>query len=95
MRWLPRALAIVAIPIGIASFYNVYADEPALESSAHAVACGARGARCSARMSKQARMPWKRAYVFSGGDGRVQVDCTRAFVFFGDWACARAPSVSY
>jgi hypothetical protein len=95
MRWLFRALALVAIPVGIASFYNVYADEPALETKAHAVACGSRGARCGARMSRQARMPWKRAYVYTGADGRVQVDCTRAFVFFGEHTCARAATVSY
>jgi hypothetical protein len=95
MRWFFRLLALLAIPVGIASFYNVYADEPALESKARAIACGGRGPRCGARMTRQARMPWKRAYVYAGGDGRVQVDCTRVFVFFGDYTCARAPGVSY
>jgi hypothetical protein len=95
MRWFFRALALLAIPVGIASFYNVYADEPALESKAHAVACGPRGPRCGARMSRQARMPWKRAYVYALADGRLQVDCTRTWLFVGDYSCARAPAVSY
>ena len=95
MRWFFRLLALVAIPVGIASFYNVYADEPALEKTAHAAACRDRGAKCGARMTRQARMPWKRAYVYALGDGRVQVDCTRAWLFIGDYSCARAPAVSY
>jgi hypothetical protein len=96
MRWFFRALALVAIPCGIASFYNVYAEEPALEATAHKIACGARGPRCNARMTRQARMPWKRAYVFTAAaDGRVQIDCKRAFVFVGDYTCARGPTVTY
>jgi hypothetical protein len=93
MRWVFRAIALLIIPVGIASFYNVYSDEPELEVAAHKTACGERGARCGARMAKQARSPFKRAYVFDGAGGRVQVDCRRAFVFVGDWSCARAPRV--
>ena len=94
MRWFFRLLALVAIPVGIASLLNVMTDDSALDAKARATACGARGAKCAARMSKQARLPWKRAYVYSGSDGG-QVDCTRAYVFFGAWSCARASSVSY
>ena len=94
MRGFFRLLALVAILVGIASFYNVYSDAPGLDAKAHAAACAGRGAKCAARMSKQARLPWKRAYVYAGSDGG-QVDCTRAWLFFGAWSCARAAAVSY
>jgi hypothetical protein len=94
MRVLLRILSIVAIPVGIASFYSVYADEPGLDGVAQRTACAGQKGQCRLHLAKLARMPWKRAFVYSGG-GKVQVDCTRTFVLVGDFHCARAEQVQY
>jgi hypothetical protein len=96
MRGLFRILAILSIPIGIAAFYSFYSEEPGLERRARDLACQGQPSPCRLRLSRVARMPWKRAFVFaSGGSAKVQVSCTRTAVLVGDHACARAASVEY
>jgi hypothetical protein len=95
MRVALRLLALLAIPIGIASFVSVYADEPGLEGRAREVACAREGARCHVRLARLARMPWKRAFVFVGSGGTVEVDCRHTLVLVGDYACARSGQVQY
>jgi hypothetical protein len=95
MRVLLRILSIIAIPVGIASFYSVYADEPGLDSVAQRTACAEQKGQCRLHLTKLARMPWKRAFIYSGGGAKVQVDCTRTFVLVGDYRCARASQVQY
>lgn len=89
MRWLLRALALVAVPCGIAAFYNVYADEPGLDAAAQRVACGERAPHGSTRMARQARTPFRRSYGFVVGGKPVDVDCVRTLALVGDYACAR------
>jgi hypothetical protein len=96
VRVLLRILALVAIPVGIASFVSVYADEPGLEGRAREVACAHEGGHCRLRLARMARMPWKRAFIFTGGSGgSVQVDCRHSLLLVGDYACARSASVQY
>ena len=95
MRVALRVLALLAIPIGIASFVSVYADEPGLEGRAREVACAKEGARCHLRLARLARMPWKRAFVFTGGGGTVEVDCRHTLVLVGDYACTRESAAQF
>jgi hypothetical protein len=112
MRWFFRVIAIAAIPCGIAAFHNVYADEPALDAAARRAICGqnvtkeeyrsSTGARwgadryCRLRLTRLARMPLLRVFVFVLNDGGpVQVDCRRSLVLVGDYACARSPTVEF
>ena len=95
MRILLRVLAIAAIPFGIAAFYSVYADEPGLETTVRKIACAKEGAHCRLRLARLARTPFKRAFVFVGGDGRVEVDCRRSMVLVGEYACVRNATVDY
>ena len=112
MRWFFRALAIAAIPCGIAAFHNVYADEPALGATARQAICGqsftkeeyrsSTGARwradryCRLRLTRLARTPLRRAFVFVLNDGdQVQVDCRRSLFLVGDYACARSATVDF
>lgn len=95
-RSLFRILAILSIPVGIAAFYSFYSEEPGLETRARDMACHGQPAPCRLKLSRVARMPWKRAFVFaSGGAPRVQVSCTRIAVLVGDHTCARAAAVEY
>jgi hypothetical protein len=91
VRTLLRILALMLIPIGIAAFYSVYRDEPGLDSAARRVVCGKDEARCKLRLAKLARTPFRRAFVYNGPDGPVQVDCRRSMGLIGDYSCARAP----
>ena len=95
MRVVLRILALIAIPVGIAAFVSFYADEPGLETRAREVACAREGGRCHLRLARMARMPWKRAFVFTGSPGSVEVDCRHSLWLVGDYACARSPSVEY
>jgi hypothetical protein len=95
MRVALRVLALLAIPIGIASVVSVYADEPGLEGRAREVACAREGGRCHVRMARLARMPWKRAFVFTGSAGTVEVDCRHSLWLVGDYACTRTGSVEF
>jgi hypothetical protein len=95
MRVVLRVLALLAIPVGIAAFVSFYADEPGLEGRAREVACGRDGARCHLRLARMARMPWKRAFVFVGSQGSVEVDCRHALWLVGDYACTRESAVQF
>ena len=95
MRLLLRVLAIAAIPFGIAAFYSVYGEEPGLETTVRRIACAKEGAHCRLRLARLARTPFRRAFVFVGGAGRVQVDCRRSLVLIGDYSCARSATVDY
>ena len=95
MRLFLRVLALIAIPLGIAAYYSVYADEPGLETTVRKIACAKEGAHCHLRLARLARTPFKRAFVFTGGDGRVEVDCRRSMALVGDYTCARSATVDY
>ena len=112
MRWFFRVIAIAAIPCGIAAFHNVYADEPGLDGAARRAICGqnltkeefrsSTGARwgadrnCRLRLTRLARTPLRRAFMFALNDGgQVEVDCRRSLVLVGDYACARSPTVDF
>ena len=56
---------------------------------------GKEEARCKQRFSKLARTPFRRAFVFTGPDGPVQVDCRRSMTLIGDYSCSRAPRVDF
>jgi hypothetical protein len=96
VRLLLRIIFLAAIPVGIAAFYSVYAEVPGLEGQAQHVVCGNNDkARCKVRLAKLARTPLTRSFVFSGPDGKTQVDCRRAMGLVGDFSCSRAPAVTY
>lgn len=101
MRALLRVIALLAIPVGIAAFYSVYAEAPGLEVQAQRVVCGnekdkdREKARCKVRLAKLARTPFARSFVFTGPDGKTQVDCRRSMGLVGDFSCARSASVTY
>jgi hypothetical protein len=46
-------------------------------------------------MARLARMPWKRAFVFTGSAGTVEVDCRHSLWLVGDYACTRTGSVEF
>ena len=95
MRVVLRILALIAIPVGITALVSFYADEPGLETRAREAACAREGARCHLRLARMARMPWKRAFVFTGGAGSVEVDCRHSLWLVGDYACTRESAVQF
>ena len=95
MRVVLRILALIAIPVGIAAVVSFYAVEPGLETRAREAACAREGARCHLRLARMARMPWKRAFVFTGGAGSVEVDCRHSLWLVGDYACTRESAVQF
>jgi len=99
VRVVLRILALIAIPVGIptgiAALVSFYADEPGLETRAREAACAREGARCHLRLARMARMPWKRAFVFTGGAGSVEVDCRHSLWLVGDYACTRESAVQF
>ena len=95
MRVVLRIRARIAIPVGIAALVSFSADEPGLETRAREAACAREGARCHLRLARMARMPWKRAFVFTGGAGSVEVDCRHSLWLVGDYACTRESAVQF
>ena len=92
-----RVLSLVAIACGLLAAYNVFADDPNLESVARQKSCpgndSTNQASCRSRLLRLRRSPITQAYVFTAGGTEVQVDCTRAYLLLGGYNCARLPRV--
>lgn len=92
-----RGLAIVAVACALAGAYNVFADNPGLESVARQEVCRGKPSTnpsaCRSRLSRLRRSPFTQSYVFTTGGTEVEVDCARSFVLVGGYQCARQPRV--
>lgn len=90
-----RSFLSFALLAGTAlGLYNVYADNTELKVAAERVACA--GRECSSKITRESRSPLSQSFTFqtqlvekgkSGRGASVDVECKRAFVLLGEYAC--------
>jgi len=82
-------LALVLFFVSAAGIYNVVADNAEVTRMAEGVACGGDAANvCRAQMTRMERTPFAQTFEFATAKRKVDVRCSRAFVFAGEYACA-------
>jgi hypothetical protein len=86
LSWLLLLVALTAAALGA---WNVYADSKPVEARARAAACSGQGAGCVARQDGMyAKTPFCHDISLRTSPKRkVEVRCTRAYVFLGDYVC--------
>jgi hypothetical protein len=71
------------------AIYNVNADISAVQKQAEREACGEKGCQ---QLTGLSRNPASQLFTFqiqSGSAKTTQVECTRAYLLFGDYTCKR------
>jgi hypothetical protein len=87
--WIKKAIALLCIGGSVMAIYNVNSDNTELQKRAESEACGNDG--CLQLIGMQ-RMPTSQEFTFQvqEGSSRTQkVDCSRAFLLFGEYTCVR------
>ncbi len=87
LSWLLALAAVSATALGA---WNVYGDSKPVEALARATACAGQGAACVAHQDGMyAKTPFFHDLSLRTSHTRkVDVRCSRAYVFLGDYACA-------
>src|SRR5262249_23580026 len=77
--------SLLAIAVTAACLRNVFWDQ--LEPMAATLACG-QTPRCSAQVTRSMHTPIAHSYRFLVAGRSVEVECRRAWILTGDYACA-------
>ena len=87
LSWL---LVVAAVSAMLAGARNVFGDSTPVETLARATACAGQGAGCVARQDgAYAKTPFFHDISLRTSHKRkVDVRCSRAYVFLGDYGCA-------
>lgn len=93
MRSFLRVLSVVAVGCALVGAYNVYADDPTVESAARRETCAGVAFACHPRLLRLRRSPFNQTFVFVVGGYETQVDCTRPYLLFGGSQCRHQPHV--
>ncbi len=93
MRSFLRVLSVAAVGCALVGAYNVYGDDPTVETAARREACAGVDFACHPRLLRLRRSPFGQVFVFAVGGTETQVDCTRPFLLFGALKCAHQPRV--
>ena len=72
----------------VAAYGFFTSDDRAIEASARSTACGARGPRCHAALTRFEKTPFYQDRQFRVGDATVDVRCTRTGYLIGEHHCA-------
>src|SRR5262249_5531358 len=88
-KWFIGRLLSLALTIAcIAGLYNVFSDNSEVAQMAQQAACGDDAVACRAQMTAIMRTPIGQSFDFATTRrGRVHVSCSRAWIFFGAYAC--------
>jgi hypothetical protein len=94
---------LVCVLFSVAAIYNVASDNAEVEGRAKEIACGPAPAEpavgpknraapavpaCNAQLTQMSRTPLAQTFVYATSRRSVEVRCTRALIFVGDYACA-------
>jgi hypothetical protein len=85
-------LPVVLLGLTVLGLINTYGDATGVAQLAADTACG--GTRCPVEMREYKRSPFSHEYIYAVGAGKsgstnVTVECARAAIFLGDYACKK------
>ncbi|MFO0761065.1 MAG: hypothetical protein U0359_31595 [Byssovorax sp.] len=90
-RWGQTLIFVLCVLFSVAAAYNVMSDNAEVEKLAVAAACSDNPATqkgCDAQKTRIERTPLAQTFEIHTSRRTVEVRCTRALVFVGDYACA-------
>lgn len=90
-RWGQTAIFLLCVLFSVASAYNVLSDNADVEKLAIVAACSDNvGTQkgCDAQKTRMERTPLAQTFELKTSRRTVEVRCTRAFVFVGDYGCS-------
>jgi len=80
-------LAIACIVVSLAAMVNVFADNDEVLAKARDV--GGCTTKQSCDLARMDRSPFAQTFDFRATPGPISVRCTRAAIFFGEYACKK------
>jgi hypothetical protein len=87
--WWKKAIAVLCLVGSVLAIYNVNSDVSVVQKQAEREACGDKG--CF-QVTGITRNPTSQLFTFqvqSNNAKTSQVECTRAFLLFGEYTCKR------
>jgi hypothetical protein len=90
-RWGQTAIFLVCVLFSVSAAYNVMSDNAEVEKLAKSVACSDNPASdkgCDAQTTRMERTPLAQSFTLHTTRRTVEVRCTRALIFAGDYRCA-------
>ena len=85
MSLVRPAISILLLLLTVLGLHNVYADHTPVLEQAKSVACQ----NCEVSLSQLSKSPLKHTYFLATGSGTVVVECQRAYIFVGTYACQK------
>lgn len=82
------AVFVLCVVFSVAGAYNVMSDNTDVVRMATAVACDTEGAACNGQVTRMERNPIAQQFEITTRKRKVDVRCTRDYVFLGEYNCA-------